>query len=98
MEPTVIFVWTAVIICGLSTLVIAAGELLKTTVGELHSSGFIPLLILIIFFIGVLPRTELETYDVYHIVLNVSHYFYIAVIFLIPICARLRKVERRLEL
>ena len=98
MEPTVIFIWTAMIICALSTVIIAAGELLKTAVGEMHSGGFVPLLVMIMFFIGVLPRSELSTYDIYHVVISFSHYFYIAVIFLVPICARLRKVERRLEL
>ena len=98
LEPTVIFIWTAMIICALSTLVIAGGELLKTTAAEKHSGGFVPLLVMIIFFIGALPKSELSTYDIYNVVLNFSHYFYIVVIFLIPICARLRKVERRLSL
>ncbi len=96
MEPTVIFVWTGVIICALSTLVISAAELLKNSVDIRQGGGFVPILVMMIFFIGVLPRSELDTYGIYRITVNISHYFYIGVIFLVLICARLRKVERGL--
>ncbi len=96
MEPTVIFVWTGVIICGLSTLVIAAAELLKNTSGTKGGGGFVPLLVMIIFLVGVLPRSELDTYGIYKVVVNISHYFYIGVILAVLLTARLRKVERGL--
>lgn len=96
MEPTVIFVWTGVIICGLTTLVVSAAQLLRVTAGENDGRGFVPMLVMLLFFVGALPASELDTYDVYRVTLNWSHYFYIGFVFLLLLTARLRKIERRL--
>ncbi len=95
MEPTVIFVWTGVIICGLSTSVIAGSCLLRAASGAEDGRGFMPMLVLILFLVGTLPASELDTYDVYRVLLNWSHYFYIIFLFAVLIAARLRKTEGR---
>ncbi len=97
LEPTVIFVWTGVIICALSSLIIASAHLLRVSSSEDDGRGFVPMLVLILFLIGTLPASELDTYDMYKVALNFSHYFYIPFLLILLLIARLRKVERRLE-
>ncbi len=94
MEPTVIFVWTGVIICALSTSVVAGGRLLDSACGAGDPRGFMPMLVFIVFLVGTLPASELDAYDVYKVLLNWSHYFYIAFVFTVLTVARLRRVER----
>ncbi len=94
LEPLVVFVWAGIVLCALTTVTIGACDLFKSSAGEKHISPFVPLTVMIMFFIGVIPESEAAVYETYRIVLNLSHYFYIAAIFIILLTARGRKIEK----
>lgn len=94
LEPLIVFIWAGIVLCSLTTVVLGGCELLTSAAGAKDCSGFAPLLVMTIFFIGALPATELVSYNAYRMVLNVSHYVYLAVIFIILLIARGRKIEK----
>lgn len=93
LEPLIVFIWAGIVLCSLTTVVLGGCELLTSAAGAKDFSAFAPLLTIIIFFIGVLPPTELAAYNAYRAVLNISHYVYPAVIFIVLLIARGRKIE-----
>lgn len=94
LEPLAVFVWAGIVLCALTTIVIGAGNLLSSAAGTSEENVFAPLITMIIFFIGALPSSELKVYNIYKALLNFSHIFYIAAIFLIVLIARGRKIEK----
>lgn len=94
LEPLAVFVWAGIALCALTTVTIGACDLFKSAAGEKYSSPFVPLTLMIMFFIGVIPKSEAAVYESYRVVLNLSHYFYIAAIFIILLTARGRKIEK----
>ncbi|MCH5186783.1 MAG: GerAB/ArcD/ProY family transporter [Oscillospiraceae bacterium] len=97
LEPLVVFIWAGIVLCALATVVLAAGELLATSAGVKDGSGFAPLLVMSIFLGGMIPRSELSTYDAYRMVLKFSNYAYIVIIFIVVLIARGRKIENKIE-
>lgn len=96
LEPLVVFIWAGIVLCALSTVILGAGELLSSAAGESDSTGFMPLLVIMMFFISMLPDTELDAYEIYKKLIGGSHLIYISVILLILITARGRKIEKML--
>lgn len=95
MEPIVIFIWAGIVICALVTVIIAVCELFKISIGENQISGFMPLVLIMLFFSGALPRSELEAYTCYNDVMNFSHFFYLSILLFTLVCARVRRYISR---
>lgn len=95
MEPVVIFIWAGIVICSLTTVVIGVCELLKSAAGERDRNGFVPIVIMILFFAGALPRSELRSYELYQGAMDFSHWFYVAYLFAVLIAAKIRRIGGR---
>ncbi len=94
LEPLVVFIWAGIVLCSLTTIVLGTGELLASAAGTKDISGFVPILVAIIFFAGELPQSEIVAYDAYRTVLNTGHYVYIIALLFILLMARGRKIEK----
>ena len=94
MEPLVVFIWAGIVLCALATMVLGAAELMASSAGVKDTSGFVPLLAMSVFFVGMLPQSEISTYDFYRSTINISNYVFLLVIFVILIIARGRKIEK----
>ncbi len=95
LEPLMVFVWAGIVLCSLTALLLGACELVASAAGTREGKPYAPLLALMIFFIGALPSSELSAYKLYRKVLNVSHFFYLAVILIILLVARGRRLESK---
>lgn len=64
LEPLIVFVWTALILCSLSVLMTVISSLMNNG-REQGRSAFVPISVMIMFFLSAIPKTETAAFSIY---------------------------------
>lgn len=90
LEPISVFIWTSFILCSLSALISLCARLLSDNKRE--EKAFVPILVIITFFVSMLPQNEVITYNIYEKMLD-----YVTILFpTVPVIAlTVARLKRR---
>ena len=86
---TFIAIWTSIILCSLSTLISLSARLLSDNENE--EKAFVPILVIITFFIAMLPENELVAYKTYEKMLDYVTILFPTLPVITLLVARLRR-------
>lgn len=90
VEPLAVFIWTAIIMCGMCSTLSVATRLMNGGSDE-GRRAFVPIIIMITFFISCMPSCELNAFDMYERLLRFGTILFPTFPILLLIIARIRK-------
>ena len=91
LEPIVVFVWAAFVMCSMSVLISITAKLTANIEKKHDEKPFVPIITFITFFTAMLPSGEDAAFLFYEKLLSISSILFPAVPVLVLIVARIRK-------
>ena len=94
LEPLIVFVWTALILCSLSALMTVITSLMNNG-REKGRSAFVPISVMIMFFLSTLPKTEPDAFSAYDFMLKFGGIPFPLIPLAVILIARAKKAGRQ---
>ena len=91
LEPLVVFVWTAFVMCSMSILIYVTSKLAASSEKQGETKAFVPIITFITLFTALLPGSESSAFSFYEKLLSISSILFPAVPFVTFVTARIRK-------
>ena len=90
LEPFVVFIWTALILCSMSTLSSLSARLLSGS-KKVQEKAFVPIVVILTFFISMLPDNEITALRFYELILDYSYLLFPVLPIIIISAASIRR-------
>ena len=91
LEPIVVFVWTAFVMCSMSILICVTSKLASNSENQSEEKSFVPIITFITLFAALIPVSESVAFSFYERLLGISSLLFPAVPLVTLITARIRK-------
>ena len=94
MEPLIVFVWTGVILCSMSATLSLVTKLMNNGKETAERKAYVPLTVFTVFFLSVLPETEIQAFLAYEYTLRYGYILFPLLPAIVLITAKIRKAGR----
>ena len=91
LEPIVVFVWTAFVMCSMSILISVTSKLASNSENQSDEKAFVPVISFITLFAALIPGSESIAFSFYEKLLSISSILFPTVPLLTFVTARIRK-------
>lgn len=89
LEPLVVFIWTGLLLCSMSTLTSLSSRLFAFS-DKSREKGFVPIVTFLTFFVSMLPDNEITSLRFYELILDYSYILFPVLPIIIISVARIR--------